>query len=609
VPWRDVALVLAVLEFSDLTIAYGGREEEIIALQGCTFRVAPGEIIALVGESGSGKTTALKTALGEFGSNGRRVSGTVLLDGEDILSLDSARLMQLRRSRLGYVPQNAGSSLDPTKRIGQHLKEAIDSRLDDAGMGERILGLLERVHLPPRVAHRWPHQLSGGQQQRVTLAIALAQRPEVLLLDEPTTGLDARVQAEILDLIRELAEQGLAVLYVTHDLAAAASVSTRMAILYAAELLEEGTFEGISDRPAHPYTAALLAARPSARMRCRVHGIPGTMLAPAQRREKCVFSNRCEFATAPCLTQRPDLVRQDARVVRCLHANELTLPGIRQSAQQLAADQVPAGNREVLSVQNLWVRYFRAQSRTEWAVQDVSLNVNDGETFGLVGESGSGKTSVARVVAGLVLPIEGEVLLDGKVLPANAKKRTIRDLRRIQYVFQNSSLALNPRQTIAEILDRPLKAFFDLSRGERHKRILELMDLVRLPPRLLSAGPGTLSGGEQQRVAIARALAAEPEIVICDEIVSALDVSVQGAIVELLGQLQSQMGLSYLFVSHDLAVVRSIAHRIGVMYKGRLVESGPSERIFQDPEHEYTRILLAHTPDNLLLAQDIVAAR
>jgi peptide/nickel transport system ATP-binding protein len=295
--------------------------------------------------------------------------------------------------------------------------------------------------------------------------------------------------------------------------------------------------------------------------------------------------------------------------VRCLRTDELNLPGIQESVPRLAAtDQVPAGTREVLAIKNLWLRYFRAQPRTEWAVQDVTLNVNDGETFGLVGESGSGKTSVARVIAGLVPPIEGQVLLDGKVLPPNAKKRNSRDLRRIQYVFQNSSLALNPRQTVSEILDRPLKAFFNLSWSERHKRILELMDLVRLSSKLFSAAPGTLSGGEQQRVAIARALAAEPQIMICDEIVSALDVSVQAAIVDLLAQLQSQMGLSYLFISHDLAVVRSIAHRIGVMHKGRLVELGQSESVFQNPTHEYTRSLLAHTSGNLALAHDIVAA-
>lgn len=597
-----------MLEFSDLTLAYGRGEDEVIALQGCSLRIAPGEIIALVGESGSGKTTALKAVLGAFGSNGRRVSGKVLLDGEDILSLDAARLMQLRRSRVGYVPQNAGSSLNPTKKIGQHLGEAMDTHLDGGRTHECIRELLERVHLPASVAHLWPHQLSGGQQQRLTLAIALAQRPAVLLLDEPTTGLDVRVQAEILELIRGLAEQGLAVLFVTHDLAAAAFVSTRIAILYAAELLEEGTFESICDRPAHPYTAALLAARPTARIRRRVHGIPGTMLEPAQRRQKCVFSNRCEFARALCFTQRPILFQQDARVVRCLRTDELNLKRIPETAHPLSAtDQAPAGTREVLAIKSLWAGYFRAQPRAQWAVQDVTLHVNDGETFGLVGESGSGKTSVARVIAGLVLPIEGEVLLDGKVLAPNAKKRSVEDLRRIQYVFQNSSLALNPRQTIGEILDRPLKAFFDRSSSERRKRILELMDLVRLSPKLLSAGPATLSGGEQQRVAIARALAAEPRIMICDEIVSSLDVSVQAAIVDLLGQLQSQMGLSYMFISHDLAVVRSIAHRIGVMQNGRLVESGQSEAVFNKPEHEYTRSLLAHSPDNLLHADDIVA--
>jgi len=590
-----------MLEYDDLTIAYGSGAEEVVALQGCSFRVAPGEIVALVGESGSGKTTALKAALGALGSNGRRLAGAVRLDGEDVLSLEPERLMALRRSRVGYVPQNAGASLDPTKKIGRHLREALGERVEGGAAAEAIRALLERVQLPGRLAGLWPHQLSGGQQQRVTLAIALAQQPGVLLLDEPTTGLDVRVQAEILALVRDLAGQGLAVLYVTHDLAAAAFVSTRMAILYAAELLEEGTFVAIGDRPAHPYTAALLAARPSARVRCRVQGIPGRMLEPGLRRQTCVFGNRCGFAVASCLAERPALRAREGRVVRCGRADELSLPGLDANLQHdPAAAQAPAGARRLLSVEGLSVRYHAAQPRSEWAVQGVTLGVNESETFGLVGESGSGKTSVARVVAGLVVPVEGTVSLAGAVLPASAKRRSAQELRRIQYVFQNSSLALNPRQTVEEILDRPLRAFGDLGRQQRRERSHELMNLVRLSPKLLSAAPGTLSGGEQQRVAIARALAAEPQIVVCDEIVSALDVSVQAAIIELLGQLQAEMGLSYLFISHDLGVVRSIAHRIGVMHRGTLVEAGESESIFENAAHPYTRTLLDHTPDNLI---------
>ena len=592
-----------MLEFSDLTLAYGKGENEVIALRGCSFRVAPGEIVALVGESGSGKTTALKAALGALGATGRRVSGKVLLDGQDILSLDAAQLMQLRRSRVGYVPQNAGASLDPTKKIGHHLREAIGGGRDAVAVETRIPELLQRVQLPAQVAGLWPHQLSGGQQQRVTLAIALAQEPAVLLLDEPTTGLDVRVQAEILALVRDLAAQGLAILYVTHDLAAAAFISTRIAILYAAELLEEGTFRSISDSPAHPYTSALLAARPTARMRCRVQGIPGRMLEPRQRRQNCVFNNRCGFATEACRTQRPSLLARGPRVVRCLRAEELDLPGAGTVADRAEAlEQRPPGAREILTVDRLSVRYHRAQPREEWAVRDVGFTVHDAETFGLVGESGSGKTSVARVVAGLVAPVEGAVSLDGKVLAADARRRSAADLRRIQYVFQNSSLALNPRQTIEEILDRPLRSFFRLDQRQRRARIDDLLRLVRLSPQLLSASPGTLSGGEQQRVAIARALAAEPEIIVCDEIVSALDVSVQAAIIDLLGSLQAETQVSYLFISHDLGVVRSIAHRVGVMQKGVMVETGDSERIFESPRHAYTRNLLAHVPDNLVPA-------
>jgi peptide/nickel transport system ATP-binding protein len=583
-----------VIEFDHLSIEFTVDDRQFRALRDCSFTVNPGEAVALVGESGSGKTTAARAALGDIGRTGTIVGGAARLSGQDCFGLSQAGLNAMRRTAVGYVPQNPGAALNPVRRVGKQISEMIPS---DGAI--TVSDLLERVQLSSSLLRRYPHELSGGQQQRVSLAIALASASEALILDEPTTGLDVGVQVEILKLFRSVAEEGLAVLYVTHDLAAASVVADRIVVLYAGEVVETGDLRDVYERPRHPYTEALLAAVPTVSSRVHLNGIPGVMLPGDERDGCCVFHNRCVHGTDVCERERPVIVAEMGRTFRCIRP-ELVLAGVATAGRAREASSIDptlADSAAVVSVEDIWVRYQTAGAGGRAAVEAVSLSIGHGETLALVGESGSGKTSLARAITGLVAPARGRVLLDGQQLEPRFRQRSLEELRRIQYVFQNSTLALNPRQEIGAQLQAPLDRFFDLDSAERDARVRELLALVGLPTRLLGLRPRNLSGGEQQRVAIARALAARPDVMICDEIVSALDVSVQASIVGLLGELQAETGVSILFISHDLGVVRSIAHRTAVMYNGSLVELADTEAVFGSPLHSYTEELLASVPD------------
>ena len=499
-----------MIEFDSLSIEFTVDDRPFRALRDCSFSVNPGEAVALVGESGSGKTTAARAVLGDIGRTGIIAEGAVRVGGQDCFALGRAELAALRRTAVGYVPQNPGAALNPVRRIGKQIEEMIPR-----SGSTTVTDLLERVQLESALLKRYPHELSGGQQQRVSLAIGLASASEALILDEPTTGLDVGVQVEILKLFRSVAEEGLAVLYVTHDLAAASIVADRVVVLYAGEVVETGDLPEVYSQPRHPYTEALLAAVPTVSSRVQLNGIPGVMLPGDERDGCCVFHNRCLYSTEPCTTARPALNAENARSFRCIRP-DLTLRGIISNG---AGRPDPAalefdldGSTAVVSVEDVWVEYRNALRGRPAAVGGVSLSIGPAETLALVGESGSGKTSLARAITGLVTPTRGRVLLEGTQLAPRLGQRSLEQLRRIQYIFQNSTLALNPRQEIETQLRAPIDRFFDLDSASRNERLRELLGMVGLPTRLLGLRPRDLSGGEQQRVAIARALAARPDV-------------------------------------------------------------------------------------------------
>ena len=497
---------------------------------------------------------------------------------------------------MSYIPQDPGTSLNPALRISKQLGEILDAHAAGRSEEERTARLreaLEEVALPSddTFLRRYPHQLSGGQQQRVAIAMAFANRPMVIVCDEPTTGLDVTTQARVLETVRDLCRSHrVAALYVSHDLAVVAELADRVAVMYAGRIVESGPRETMFTAPSHPYTRRLLRAVPDIAGKRTVVGIPGHAALPGSRPDGCFFHPRCDFAREDCRTSFPPVTDLGAaHQVRCYHVAEVVRETPPEGAGQAARGAV--GHDVVLGVRGLDAHYG-----PHHALFDIGLEVHRNECLALVGESGSGKTTLARCVAGLHKDYTGEVLLGDGVLPEAARKRSREARKEIQYVFQNPYASLNPRRTVGQTLARQLALFHPGERGDASRRVSECLERVALSSAAANRFPDQLSGGERQRVAIARALAAEPRLLVCDEVTSALDVSVQAAIIELLGRLREEMGLSLLFITHDLALIRTIADRVVVMTDGRIVEQGPTERIFSAPEAEYTRKLLANTP-------------
>lgn len=561
--------------------------------------LAPGEILGLVGESGSGKTTTGTALLGYARTGAAITGGDIRVAGHDVRSLSPQEVRRIRGTTIGYVPQDPSSALNPAIRIGDQLRELLDQhRLGTpAERSQRIHDILPMVGLPndAEFLRRYPHQLSGGQVQRVALAMVFLPRPQVLVLDEPTTGLDVTTQGMVLDTLAQLCERfQVAALYVTHDLAVVASIADRVAVMYAGQVVELGPVTDVFTRPGHPYTRALLNAIPHLHKAFALTGIPGRTPAPGARPDGCRFHDRCGFAVDACAAQVPaarpaGTGHDEQHTVRCIRTEELPAWDVND---RVVADTDANREREViLQVHDLDVFYGRKQ-----VVHDVDFDLAVREVVALVGESGSGKTTISRCVGGLHDQWGGSVRLRGDELVPRARKRTATQRQRVQYIFQNPYLSLNPRRTVEQILVRPLEVF-GIARGKQaREKAAELLDSVQLGEGLLGLRTNRLSGGERQRVAIARALAAQPDILVCDEITSALDVSIQGAIVELLNSLKQAHGISMLFVTHDLALVRAIADRVLVLQSGRLVESGLAANVLDAPQHEYTRTLLANSP-------------
>jgi peptide/nickel transport system ATP-binding protein len=537
------AAIPALLEIEGLHVDYGREDKPVQAVRGVSLTVRPGEVVAIVGESGSGKSTTAHAVL-QLLSGGRISGGSIRFAGQDITRASRRRMGQMRGSAIGLIPQDPGVSLNPVIRVGEQVAEVlrIHGKACDRAANDEAVQILRDVglHEPELRARQYPHELSGGMRQRVLIGIALACQPQLVIADEATSALDVTVQRRVLDLLAAMtARAGTAVLLITHDLGVAADRADRVVVMQHGQVVEAGPAREILARPQHPYTRALLAAAPGLAAR------RGSL--PAQPR-----------AALPAEAPAP----------------LITVEGLCKS--------------------------FRLGPQKELkAVQDVSFSIPRGQTFSIVGESGSGKSTTARIISRLETATSGSVRFDGVDLTklSGEKLRLLR--RRFQLVYQNPYSSLDPRMSIEEILGEPLRAFNLGNRAERKAQAARLLDQVALPAAFLERRPGALSGGQRQRVAIARALALQPDLLVLDEPVSALDVSVQDQILRLLAQLQAEAGLTYLMISHDLAVVRQISHRVGVMYRGQMVEAGERDAIFDRPQHSYTRELLAAIPGGM----------
>lgn len=608
-----------VLDISELRAAYRSGGVWLDVVRDFSLRIQAGETVGLVGESGSGKTTVALTIMRYLGANGRALEGRVLFEGRDLLQLPMSAMRSVWGAQIGMVPQNPLTSLNPSMRVKAQLAEPLEvhSSLKREQIEARVLALLQMVRVPDpaRVADSYPHQISGGMQQRVLIAMALSTGPRLLVLDEPTTGLDVTTQAAVLDLFRDLiAERQTAALYVTHNLGVVARICDRVAVLYAGELVEEAPTADLFAHPLHPYSEGLLDSVPQlgqTKVNVALQAIPGQIPALGQRPSGCVFAPRCVLALDLCHAERPTLeATPDGRQVRChrwrdMASGAITARQIPAPAPATASVATSTG-KTLLAVNGLRV-YFE-QQRTfadavarrphpaVKAVDGVSLLLSAGRTLGIVGESGSGKTTLARAVVGLEARSGGDVALLGVDLPAELADRPLEMRRLLQYVFQNPDEALNPYLTVGETLRRPFMSLLDLPRAEADVEVARLLAAVRLAPEYAQRLPGQLSGGEKQRVAIARAFATHPALLIADEPVSALDVSVQASILNLLRDLQRDWNNALMVISHDLAVIGYLADEIAVMYVGSLMEVAAADQLFEPPYHPYTEALLSAIP-------------
>jgi peptide/nickel transport system ATP-binding protein len=580
-----------LLAVRDLTVELDSGQPVV---SGVSMTLEAGQTLGLVGESGSGKTTVALALLGYARPGMRIVSGEVEIAGQRIALQDETAARAMRGRLVSHVPQDPNTNLNPSLRIGRAINDVVlEHRREQAGE-ETVHEALRRVHLPATrsFARRYPHQLSGGQKQRVLIASALVCEPPLIVFDEPTTGLDVVTQARILEEVERLhRERQIAMIYVSHDIAVVSQVANQVAVLYGGIVVEHGSTERVLSRPRHPYTRGLVSSVPDHTQPRRMRGIPGVAVGIDERPAGCPFAPRCEQRVERCTTELPPLEPLDGRDVRCFEAQRTPPPALDELRSPPSTDTREA----LLSVEHL-TAVHRDGRHTVVAASDVSFEVQRGAAVALVGESGSGKTTIARVIAGLHQPSGGRITLGGAELAARAQKRPRELRRRCQIIFQDPYESLNPRRRIVDEIARPARLLRGLSRAEARAEVAALLEQVRLPARLAEHYPGELSGGERQRVAIARALAAQPELLVCDEITSALDVSVQAAVVELLAELRSRLSLSLLFITHNLGVVAAIADYVLILDQGVLCEEGPVERVFSQPQSPRAIELLEAAP-------------
>lgn len=600
-----------VLSIKDLHLSYGSGPGRVRAVRGINFDIHPGEVLGVVGESGCGKSTVAFAAIGYVAPGGQITNGEILYQGQNITTMRSSELQRLRGNEIAMIFQNPLSSLNPSMTVGDQVIEVLEQH---AGMREsearkRAIDLFESVHLPSpeEVLHRYPHQLSGGQQQRVVIAMGMACDPALLIMDEPTTGLDVTTEATILDLIAELKEKtNAAILYITHNLGVIARVADRVVVMYSGEVAEEASVSELFDQPRHPYTTGLMGAVPDVtRAGIQLRPIPGQLPRPGSYSGGCAFAPRCSYAQEICTDEHPSLdLVGESHFARCFFSDRVSLS--EEEARYVPeASQLDGEADAVLKIGDLRKYYEQSMGILPWsrnkriikAVDGVSFEIGERETLALVGESGCGKTTLSSAIVGLLDDVDGDMELSGVTLEPGVKNRSKEQRQALQVVFQNPDSSLNPAHTVYEIVSRPLKLFRgDEVRGRVQEEVTKILESVNLHESYLWRYPSQLSGGEKQRVGIARALAANPRVIICDEPVSALDVSVQATVLNLLKRLQNDYGYSYLFISHDLSVVRYLSHRVLVMYLGHVMEIGPTSDVFEPPYHPYTEALTSAIP-------------
>jgi peptide/nickel transport system ATP-binding protein len=608
-----------VIAVNNLAIAYNTRGGEVRAVRDVSFEVKRGETLGIVGESGCGKSTVAYALVGYLGRNGRVAGGTIAFQGQSLVNRSDNELRKLRGNRIAMVYQDPMTSLNPVLRIGDQMGEALTVH---QGMSKdqaraKCAEMLKRVYMPDpeRVLERFPHQISGGQQQRVVIAMALLNNPALLIMDEPTTALDVTVEAAVLDLVADLRRDfDTAMLFISHNLGVIARVSDKVGVMYAGEMVETAPVGEIFKSPRHPYTQGLLRAIPrlgSDKNSAVLHPIPGRVPAPDKLPPGCAFAPRCMFATDACRSAQPTFdVLPGARThaVRCIRVNELADVDWRKSDEERQPiAEAPSSGERILSVEDVKSHYKSGASGvlgafglgkrdTVKAVDGVSFDLIKGKTLGIVGESGSGKSTLIKSIIGLEDFSGGKAQFVGFDIGKRTNQRDLDLIRELQMVFQNPEATMNPAYSVGAQIERPLRRFNVVPKDKIRDEVIRLLRAVKLDEHYYDRLPRQLSGGEKQRVGIARAFAGRPDLILADEPVSALDVSVQAAVLNLIMDIQSERGTTMIFIAHDLSVVRFLCDFIAVMYLGKIVEIGPADAIYRPPFHPYTESLLAAVP-------------
>ena len=607
-----------LLQIKDLHTDIEIRSGVVRALSGVDLHVNPGETLGIVGESGSGKTMTALSLMGLLPQGGKVSSGSIILDGQDLTQLPLKEKRKLRGTKVGMIFQDPLTSLNPTMKIGLQVCEPlrVHEKLSKKEALARAVEILKRVGMPrPEVViNNYPHQLSGGMRQRVMIAMALVCKPRILIADEPTTALDVTTQMQILDLIDELRDEyKMGVILITHDLGVVAGHTDRVAVMYAGRIVETAPTKTLFTEPKHRYTSSLMAALPERALAAgtKLFSIPGAPPSLTNLPVGCRFAARCLWATDECRAGYPDLSGDENHTFSCFHPVQEgdESPAVLQAKldpnkAQDAANSTPQISHEVLldvkeasrEYESAGSGFFKRDKGVVSAVDRVSITVEKGETYGLVGESGCGKSTVGRLIAGLEPPSGGAIELDGRDLATLKGRDAVRIHRDVQMMFQDSYAAMDPRMRIDQILAEPMSIQKTGNARQIAERIMEILEQVGLTEEILDRYPHEFSGGQLQRIGFARSLTLAPDLIVADEPVSALDVSVQAQVLNLMKDLQQELGLSYLFISHDLAVVQYMADRIGVMYLGRIVEEGPAHEVVKNPKHPYTKALIDSIP-------------